>query len=157
MMDASSTGEGSITVRFTQDEAELLRRLLAEMETLLESKSGRDPVVERLYPRAYETEEEEESYRALVGDELVSAKRANLTTARDMLGREGAAEAALSEDQADAWLALLTDLRLAIGTRLDVTEERMSEDINPDDQDAAALSVLHWLGWVQGTILEAIA
>jgi hypothetical protein len=51
---------------------------------------------------------------------------------------------------------LLTDLRLAIGTRLDVTEEKMSDDIDPDDPEAAALSVLHWLGWVQGTILEAI-
>jgi hypothetical protein len=37
-----------------------------------------------------------------------------------------------------------------------VTEEKMSGDIDPDDPEAAALSVLHWLGWVQGTILEAI-
>ena len=155
-MDATSTGEGSVTIRFSEDEAELLRRLLAEMETLLGSSSDRDPVVGRLFPRAYEKKEEEESYRSLVGDELVSAKKANLRSAGDMLGREGAAEAALSEDEAEAWLALLTDLRLAIGTRLDVTEEKMSEDIDPDDPEAAALSVLHWLGWVQGTILEAI-
>jgi hypothetical protein len=157
MMDVTPRGGGSVTVRFTEDEAELLRRLLAEMETMLASRSDRDPVVGRLFPRAYEGEKEEESYRALVGDQLVSAKRANLRTAGDMLGREGAAETALSEDEAEAWLALLTDLRLAIGTRLDVTEERMSEDIDPDDPDAAALSILHWLGWVQGTILEAIA
>lgn len=149
-------GEGSVTIRFSEDEAELLRRLLAEMETLLGARSERDPVVGRLFPRAYETKKEEESYRSLVGDELVTAKKANLRTAGDMLGREGAAEAALSEDQAEAWLALLTDLRLAIGTRLDITEEKMSEDIDPDDPEAAALSVLHWLGWVQGTILEAI-
>jgi hypothetical protein len=157
MMDATSTGEGSIAVRFTDDEAELLRRLLAEMKTLLEARSSGDPVVGRLFPRAYEGTEEEDSYRALVGDELVSAKRANLRTASEMLGREGPAEAVLSEDEINAWLALLTDLRLAIGTRLDVTEEKMSDDIDPDDPDAAALSVLHWLGWVQGTILEAIA
>jgi hypothetical protein len=155
-MDATSKGEGSVTIRFSEDEAELLRRLLAEMESLLESRSDRDPVVGRLFPRAYEKRKEEESYRSLVGDELVSTKKANLRTAGDMLGREGAAEAALSEDQAEAWLALLTDLRLAIGTRLDVTEEKMSEDIDQDDPEAAALSVLHWLGWVQGTILEAI-
>jgi hypothetical protein len=155
-MDATSMGEGSVTIRFSEDEAELLRRLLAEMETLLAARSDRDPVVGRLFPRAYEKKKEEESYRSLVGDELVTAKKANLRTAGDMLGREGAAEAALSGDQAEAWLALLTDLRLAIGTRLDITEEKMSEDIDPDDPEAAALSVLHWLGWVQGTILEAI-
>jgi hypothetical protein len=155
-MDATSKGEGSVTIRFSEDEAELLRRLLAEMESLLASRSERDPVVGRLFPRAYEGKKEEESYRSLVGDELVSTKKANLRAAGDMLGEEGAAEAALSEDEAEAWLALLTDLRLAIGTRLDVTEEKMSEDIHPDDPEAAALSVLHWLGWVQGTILDAI-
>ena len=149
-------GEGSVTIRFSEDEAELLRRLLAEMETLLAAGSDRDPVVGRLFPRAYEEKKDEESYRALVGDELVSAKKANVRTAGDMLGREGAAEAALSQEQTEAWLALLTDLRLAIGMRLDVTEEKMSEDIDSEDPDAAALSVLHWLGWVQGTILEAI-
>jgi hypothetical protein len=157
MMDATPTDEGSISVRFTDDEAELLRRLLAEMEMLLEAKSPQDPVVGRLFPRAYETNEEEESYQSLVGDELVAAKRDNLRSARDTLGTEGPAEAELSQDQADSWLALLTDLRLAIGTRLDVTEESLSKDIDPDDPDAAALSVLHWLGWVQGSILEAIA
>jgi hypothetical protein len=155
-MDATSKGEGSVTIRFSEDEAELLRRLIAEMETLLDSRSDRDPVVGRLFPRAYENKKEEESYRSLVGEELVSHKKANLHAAGDILGSEGAAEAALSEDQAEAWLALLTDLRLAIGTRLDVTEEKMSEDIDPDDPQAAAISVLHWLGWVQGTILEAI-
>jgi hypothetical protein len=157
MMDATSTGEGSVAIRFTDDEAELLRRLLAEMGTLLEAKSSGDPVVERLFPRAYEGKEEEASYRALIGDELVSTKQANIGTASEMLGPEGAVEAALSEDETHAWLALLTDLRLAIGVRLDVTEEKMSEDIDPEDPDAAALSVLHWLGWVQGTILDAIA
>jgi hypothetical protein len=156
-MDATPAGEGSVTVRFTEDEAELLRRLLAEMQTILESGIDRDPVVERLFPRAYEKEDEEQSYRALVGDELTATKRSNLETAGDMLGEQGAAEAALSREQAEAWLALLTDMRLAIGTRLDVTEERMSEEIDADDPDAAALSILHWLGWVQGSILEAIA
>jgi len=155
-MDATSMGEGSVTIRFSDDEAELLRRLLAEMESLLGGGAQRDPVVGRLFPPAYESKKEEESYRALVGDELISTKKANLRTAADMLGQDGSAEADLSEDETEAWLALLTDLRLAIGTRLDVTEEKMSEDIDPDDPDAASLSVLHWLGWVQGTILEAI-
>src|ERR687891_2879153 len=116
-MDATSMGEGSVTIRFSEDEAELLRRLLAEMETLLGSSSDRDPVVGRLFPRAYEKKEEEESYRSLVGDELVSTKKANLRTAGDMLGQEGAAEAALSEDQAEAWLGFLPPPELSVGAR----------------------------------------
>lgn len=156
-MEADPAGEGSVDLRFSADEAELLRRLLQEMELLLDAGHDADPVVGRLFPNAYETEEEESAYRQLVGDELMTRKREGIRTARTTLAAEGEVETRLSEEEADAWLALLTDLRLAIGTRLDVTEEKMAADIDPDDPDAAALSVLHWLGWVQGTILEAIS
>jgi hypothetical protein len=62
----------------------------------------------------------------------------------------------LDEEEVDRLLALLTDIRLAIGTRLDVTEERMAAELDRDDPDAAALSVLHWLGWLQESVIAAI-
>src|SRR5918996_3559524 len=113
-MDATSMGEGSVTIRFSEDEAELLRRLLAEMETLLASGSDRDPVVGRLFPRAYEKKEEEESYRSLVGDELVSAKKANLRSAGDMLGREGAAGTAPSGGGGEAGVCFVPHPRVCL-------------------------------------------
>ena len=50
---------------------------------------------------------------------------------------------------------MLTDLRLAIGARLEVTEELMSADVGPEDERAPALVTLHWLGWLQEMLLKA--
>lgn len=59
-------------------------------------------------------------------------------------------------EEIDSWLSVLTDLRLAIGTRLGVSEESMLEEIEPTHPDAPAYAVLHWLGWLQETFLDAV-
>jgi hypothetical protein len=61
----------------------------------------------------------------------------------------------LEGDDLDTWLAALTDLRLAIGTRLEVDEERMGAELSSNDPDAAAMAVLHWLGFVQEGVIRA--
>jgi hypothetical protein len=63
----------------------------------------------------------------------------------------------LSPEEGEAWVRALTDMRLAIGTRLDVTEETMSTEPDPDDPSAAPLQILHWLGWLQESILDQMA
>ena len=87
-------------------------------------------------------------------DSLKRSKLDAIGTARTAL--EAAPEVTVKEDDIDTWLALLTDLRLAIAARLQIDEERMSSEVDPSDRDAVPLSVLHWLGWVQGTMLEKI-
>ena len=149
---------GSVRLKLEEGEAGLLRQLLGEMQILLEADipSG-DPVTERLFPRAYEDEEQEDAFRDLIGDDLSTAKLETLRTVRETVGEEGPVDVGLVPDAVEAWLRLLTDLRLAIGVRLNVTEETMETAVDPDDPNAPAISVLHWLGWVQGSILERIA
>ena len=146
---------GTIHVKSDEGEADLFRGLLGEMQILLEADiPPADPVVERLFPRAYQDEEQERAYRDLIGDDLTSAKLETLRSVRDSVGEMGPLDVDLGPDEVEAWLRLLTDLRLAIGVRLDVTEETMDATVDPDDPEAPAYSVLHWLGWIQGSILE---
>ncbi len=153
-MRAVGTGAG-VFVELEEDEQELLRRLTGEMRTLLEADiPPEDDVVQRLFPDAYEEAEDQAAYRDLVGSELTRVKLHALSTVRDSL--DGTSAGPLSEDEASAWLAVLTDLRLAIGTRLSVTEEKMEEELDPGDPDAPAYAVLHWLGWVQESILREL-
>jgi hypothetical protein len=148
---------GAVRFELEDYEAGLMRQLLDEMRTLLEADiPPSDAVLKRLFPDAFEDEEQANAYRDLIGDELHDRKTAALRTAKATVGTAGAVNATLDEEQVDQWLALLTDIRLAIGTRLDVTEERMAADVDPADPDAAALSVLHWLGWLQESMLAAI-
>jgi hypothetical protein len=148
---------GHVKVHLDEPEAALLRSLVSEMQTLLEADvPDEDEVKARLFPRAYETDDDERGFRDLTASDLETAKLETLREVRDALGVSGAATVDLGPDEVGSWLRLLTDLRLAIGVRLDVTEETMASELDADDPNAPALSVLHWLGWLQGSILERI-
>lgn len=158
MADIGRDPSGGVRFQLEGYEADLMRQLLDEMRTLLEADiPPSDAVLKRLFPDAFEDEEQAGAYRELIGNELHDRKTSALRTATETLGITGAVNATLDDEQVDRWLALLTDIRLAIGTRLDVTEETMAAEVDPDDPDAAALSVLHWLGWLQESILAAIS
>ncbi len=146
----------TIRVRLEEHEVGLLKSLLTEMRTLLEADVRADPVNRRLFPDAYDSQEDADTYRDLVGDELRSGKLAAVQDMQRTLDTAGERVIELSRDDAAAWLPVLTDLRLAIGTRNDVTEEKMSEDVDPEDPQSAGILVLHWLGWLQESLLEVL-
>jgi Domain of unknown function (DUF2017) len=157
MARVGSTHDG-VRVKLDRYEADVLRSLIAEMKTLLEADVPRvDPVIRRLFPDAYEDAQEEESFRELVGDDLNAAKRDALRAVEEKLdGAGSAAEVEFRRAEVDHWLTLLTDMRLAIGTRVDVTEEMMGREPEPDDPDAPALSLLHWLSYLQEATLNEL-
>ncbi|HYN36943.1 MAG TPA: DUF2017 family protein [Actinomycetota bacterium] len=145
-----------IRVQLEEHEADLLRQLLWEMATLLEVDIRDDPVNKRLFPDAYESKEDSESYRELVGDELRTAKVDTVKKVLQTLGEQGPVDTTIPKEDVGDWLTVLTDIRLAIGTRNEVTEEKMAEELDPDDPEAAAMLVLHWLGWLQESLLETL-
>ncbi len=149
---------GRLHLSIGPQESALLRELLKEMQTLLEADvPDIDRVKKRLFPDAYQDPEDEESYRELIGDGLHDAKTSALEDVRSAAGDDdGMIETWVPSEEIDSWLSVLTDLRLAIGTRLDVSEESMLEEIAPTHPDAPAYAVLHWLGWLQETFLDAV-
>lgn len=157
MADFRLIPEEGLRAGLEAEEADLLRELIAEMNTLLEAEvPPSDAVKKRLFPDAYEEREEAEKYRDLVGDDLLQTKKEALRIVRERIGSQGSVETSIPETEIPSWLALLTDLRLAIGTRLEVDEAKMETEFDPDDPDGPAMNVLHWLGWIQATMLEAI-
>jgi hypothetical protein len=137
-------------------EAQLLRNLTTEYRALLES--GRidrgDPIYDRLFPSAYEAPKDEAAYRELIGDDLQTHKLEALDVVTKGLENT---TVDVEGDDFEAWIRTLTDLRLAIGTRLEVDEERMAAEPDPRDPDAQSLQILHWLGWITEGLLEARA
>ena len=77
------------------------------------------------------------------------ARRARRRQARALPELERtAASDRLDEVELGAWLGALESLRLALGTRLDVTEETYAA-LDPDDPQAPELAVYGWLSWLQ--------
>lgn len=143
-----------IPLKLSGAEAAILRDLVEQMRALVKESDATDPIRARLFPDAYEGAEDSTAYRELTGGDLSAAKLEALDRVAETLGDGGATKVRLTEEDAEAWVRTLTDMRLAIGTRLDVTEATMSLEPGPDDPAFAPLQTLHWLGWLQERILE---
>jgi Domain of unknown function (DUF2017) len=142
--------EGGVRLGFHEHEVLLLRSLFDDLEPLLADPD--DPAVRRLFPPAHADRESEEQYRALVRDQLVSGRSQALATVRETLGKD-----TLSPEEADAWLRALNDLRLVLGTRLDVTEETDFTEIDVHDPRGRDLAVYAYLSWLQEQLVDALA
>jgi hypothetical protein len=140
---------GGVELRFHENEVLLLRELLGELQALLEDPD--DPAVRRLFPEAHADPESERQYRSLVRDQLVAGRSKALAVVRDTLGKK-----TLRPDEADAWLRSLNDLRLVLGTRLDVTEEIDYEELDLNDPHGRELAVYGYLSWLQEQLVEAL-
>jgi Domain of unknown function (DUF2017) len=144
------TPDGDFRLRLSDGERELLTSLPTELTALIEADPT-DPGLRRLFPPAYEHDEEsEDEFRRLMHEELLAGRREAL----EVLAETARSER-LSSEQLDAWLRALTDLRLALGTRLGVTEDTYDEEIDPDHPRAYELSVFAYLSWLQEQAVEA--
>ena len=118
-----------------------------------------DPALARLLPDAYADDDHAAAeFRRFTEHDLRAGKRADagtvLATLAPLLGQGG--RLVLDRDQVDAWLGTLNDLRLVLGTRLEVTEDTPLE-VPDDDPHAQALLVYGWLGWLQESLLSCIS
>ena len=145
-------GSGVVIV-LDMSEIRLLTDLLDSMLELLDNGGRDDPAVERLFPDAYGSGAEAGAWHDLVGDELQRNKVSSLRIVKDTLKR---GRIKLDEEEMQVWLSALNDMRLAIGARLEVTEEMMGAELAPDDPHAPTLAVLHWLGWLQESMLQTL-
>ena len=143
-----------IPLKLNAAEASVLRDLVEQMRALLKESDAADPVRARLFPDAYESDGDSAAYRELTGGDLSAAKLEALDRVAETLGSGGSTKVRLTEEEAEAWIRALTDMRLAIGTRLEVTEATMNFVPEPNDPTFEPLQTLHWLGWLQERILE---
>jgi hypothetical protein len=170
-------GRGGATARFAAEEAVLIRSLVSQLAELMGGEdSGEpdnleellslsdnvrppdDPVLARLLPDAYRDDPAAAGeFRRYTESSLKAGKVAAARTVLATLP-EGGGRVRLSADDAQAWLRALNDVRLALGVRLEVTEdwEEMLERLRPEDPRAAGLWVYDWLTLLQETLVEAL-
>jgi len=144
------TASGTFEVRLPEPERSLLADLVDQLRDLL-SETTDDPVVRRLFPTAYnEDAERDREYQQLVRDELLERRLAALATVEETLALDE-----LTEDQVGGWLTALNDLRLVLGTRLDVSEDLTQ--VEADDPDVTAYAVYEYLGLLLIEVVDALS
>lgn len=175
-----------LAVTFEGEEATVLRGLVGEIvelvrhdlparesepddpvEALIGDYGGpsappEDEVLARLFPNAYsEDDEAAADFRRFTERGLRDAKVANAEVVLEALGDPSHADrldVVLEAGHEQAWLRTLNDIRLAIGTRLGVTEddEERWNSLSEDDPDRYVHHLYLWLGWLQETLVEAL-
>ena len=130
----------------------LLKALPGQLRALLLSEPA-EPSLRRLFPPAYPVDpENEKEYRELVGEDLLDGHVAALQVLETTADAES-----LDEEQLLAWMRSLNQLRLVLGTRLDVDDETSGEPPDPDDPDAEVRGVFLYLGWLQEQVVRALS
>jgi hypothetical protein len=147
---------GEIVARVDAAEAGVLGLLLDQLEQLLEAEDlQNDPVVARLLPDGHRSDPQiAADYREMTESALRSGKTDDLAMVRATLP-DGGGELRLDADQAGAWLRTSNDLRLALGTRLDITDDTEPPD-DVTSEEEQQLAVYYWLTGLQGSLVDAL-
>jgi hypothetical protein len=149
--------DGRPVLRLDPDEVQLLSLLIGELAALLadaEADDG-DDVWKRLHPSAYRDDPDAEAeYRSLTEAGLRGQRDDRIAACRNDLAAGGEIELH-DPDAAERWLQVLNDLRLALGTRLGVSQDD-DREIDPDDPAAQPWLVYSWLTAVQDAVVHTL-
>jgi hypothetical protein len=96
-------------------------------------------------------------FRRFTEGELRARKRAAAGLIRESLP-PGGGSIVLDDEQAAAWLSGLNDMRLSLGTALEVgpDTDREYERLDPMSSRARRLYLYFWLGLLQETLIDAL-
>ncbi|WP_327315380.1 DUF2017 domain-containing protein [Streptomyces sp. NBC_01235] len=152
---------------------------LAELFAEGPSEPPADPVLRRLFPDAYTDPEgapgpqradEQKAYsaefRRYTENDLRAGKRENalaVVRSLDALASEAAGEGGavlkLTPQESQQWLRALNDLRLAIGSRLEIADEEDTDLLYrlPDEDPRKPMVMAYlWLGGLQETLVTTL-
>jgi hypothetical protein len=148
------THRGEFQVRIPQVERDVLRALPGQLRELLTGGAdASDPALRRLFPPAYPDEPAlSEEFEQLVRDDLVEQRVEAIDTMERTIDAER-----LSEDELVSWLGAINDLRLVLGTRLDVTEDTTELEVPAGDPRAQMFALYGYLSYLEEEIVGALS
>jgi hypothetical protein len=142
-------GPGRYAFALDDEGRAFVAELVGQLRTLLEDTTD-DPNLRRLFPTAYHADEERDrEYQQLARDELLDRRLTALDVVRTTLE---ATE--LDQAQLTAWMGAVNDLRLVLGTTLDVTED--GRPPTSDDPTAPLYAAYAYLSVLLEEVVSAL-
>ncbi len=135
--------------RFIFDVPDVLRQTVVDLASQLDDELEADnPNLTRLFPTAYSDDPEKDAgYQILARSELVQGRHNSLDTVI-----KTAEDDEVDAETLDAWMRVVNDLRLVLGTSLDVGE---SDNWIPAPEQEHTYAVYQWLSLLLSHIVEA--
>jgi hypothetical protein len=139
--------DGRFDVNLSPEAKEGIAALAQELE---EVQSTDRPEVRRLFPTAYPDDPERDAgYQIFARDQLIEKRKAAVAVIQETATAE-----VLTAEELGSWMSVLNDLRLVLGTMLDVSED--DYEIDMDSPDAETRLLYGYLGEVVHHIVEAL-
>jgi hypothetical protein len=145
--------DGSFTWNLGANERRVLKDVAAEFRTHLAAETpSSDPSLQRVFPPAHPDDPIAElEYERAAGEPLLAAKLEQLETFERCIDAT-----VLSEDDVLACMRAANDLRLVLGTRIDVREESTPTDFLGDPETASTFELYAYLSWLVESMIDAL-
>jgi hypothetical protein len=164
---------GKLTLKLDAAEQGVLSQLFDQMAELLDdpdshanpdplaqllnmggsTQISEDPALARLFPDGYSDDEHASAdFRRFTEQDLRAQKVIALATVRGTLA-DWSGKASIDAIQAQDWLKALNDLRLVLGTRLEITDEAETDF----EADEPGIHLYNYLTYLQGTLIDALS
>ncbi len=150
--------DDGLTLTLSDIEVTVLAQLLDDLDELSEDPSPHDPVAGRLYPAGYADADAAAEFRDLTQTSLQQDRRNRYGQCRAELP-DGGGDIVVEAESVHRWLVVINDMRLALGTRLGVTADGFTDEVDGRTSAAenqAARTVYQWLTAIQDDIVTSL-
>ncbi len=146
------TRRGAYRVELPEEERDLLRRLLPQLRLLLSEEDPGDGRTRRLHPPAYTDDADADAdYQRLMREDLVASRLAAVDAVEASID---ATE--LDEQQLMSWLGAVNNLRLVLGTMLDVSDDLEIGEVPAETPDVETYALYAYLSSLLGEMVDAL-
>ena len=140
-------------ITLTVDERSTLLSFVDQLSDIL-AMGPDDARLRRLFPTAYhENPDHDAEYQGYMRDELTQSRSASIAIVREVLESTDLITAA----QLHAFMTVLNNLRLVLGTLLDVGEDDFEDDIDENDPAFGQWQLYGYLGWLLEWTISALS
>jgi len=145
--------DGTYEWKLGTNERDVLSEVVAQFRALLTNETpASDPSLQRVFPPAHPDDPIAElEYERSAGGALLAGKLEELETFERSIG-----EKVLRENDVLACMRAANDIRLVLGTRIDVREESSPSDFMGDPETASTFELYAYLSWLVESMIEAL-
>jgi hypothetical protein len=144
---------GRYVLSLSENERTMLAEICRQTRELLEAEDpSSDPAVARLFPPAYQDDPLQNlEFERNLGETPRNGKLEAIASVERTLH-----QAELTEEELHAWMGVVNDARLVIGTRIEITEQATERDFPEGHPDHGSFGVYVYLTWLEDRILRAL-
>ncbi len=141
--------DGTIKIALSGQERAVLHTLPETLDNL--GTSEVDPAVARLHPSAYPDDPTADAYfREMTEDDLAKARAVD----RSRFTKTVTADS-MSDDDAEVWLRVLGDARLALAARMGIERDDWEDDRSLAESRQGVM--LHYLSYLQDALIQVLS